>query len=197
MRLSSLYRLIVLACATVLPLVASAQIENHDIRVGNTAYRSKNYAVAEKKYRSALSKKESSYYANFNLGNALYRKGEWQTARNYYQKAVAYAPSVRLKAEALHNMGTTYLQEKKYKEAVDFLKKSMLANPNSNETRKLLAYAMRMDKRYKNQNPPPNTGDKKMEDDSQDNNRKILETLDEDEENRKPNSGAKSMVKNW
>ena len=140
MRLSSLYRLIVLACATVLPLVASAQIENHDIRVGNTAYRSKNYAVAEKKYRSALSKKESSYYANFNLGNALYRKGEWQTARNYYQKAVAYAPSVRLKAEALHNMGTTYLQEKKYKEAVDFLKKSMLANPNSNETRKLLAY---------------------------------------------------------
>lgn len=193
----SLYSVFVFVCAVLLPVVANAQIENHDVRVGNAAYRSKNYAAAEKKYRSALSKNESSFYANFNLGNALYRKGDWQTARNYYQKAVALAPTVRLKAEALHNMGTTYLQEKKYKEAVDFLKKSMLVNPNSNETRKQLAYAIRMDKRNKNQNPPPNTGDKKMEDDSQDNNRKILETLDEDEENRKPNSGAKSMVKNW
>lgn len=181
----------------LLPCVASAQIENHDVRVGNSAYRSKNYDAAEKKYRSALSKKESSYYANFNLGNALYRKGDWKTARNYYLKAVSLAPSSNLRAEAFHNIGTTYLQEKKYKEAVDFLKKSMLSNPNSNETRRQLAYAMRMDKRDKKNNPPPNTGDRKMEDNSLDNNRKILESLDEDEENRKPNSGDKSMVKNW
>ncbi|MCQ2208308.1 MAG: tetratricopeptide repeat protein [Paludibacteraceae bacterium] len=193
----SLYKIIALVWVALFPLLASAQIENHDVRVGNTAYRSKNYAAAEKKYRSALSKKESSFYANFNLGNALYRKGEWQTARNYYQKAVVAAPSSRLRAEAFHNIGTTYLQEKKYKEAVDFLKKSMLSNPNSNETRKQLAYAIRMDKRDKKNNPPPNTGDRKMEDNSQDNNRKILESLDEDEENRKPNSGQKSMVKNW
>lgn len=186
-----------LALLSVLPLVAEAQIENHDVRVGNSVYRTKNYAAAEKKYRSALSKNGSSFYANFNLGNALYRRGEWNTARNYYKKAVALAPTQRLMSEALHNMGTAYLQEKKYKEAVDFLKKSMLANPNSNETRKQLAYAIRMEKRNQKDNPPPNTGDKKMEDDSQDNNRKILESLDEDEENRKPNSGAKSMVKNW
>ena len=87
-----------LALLSVLPLVAEAQIENHDVRVGNSVYRTKNYAAAEKKYRSALSKNGSSFYANFNLGNALYRRGEWNTARNYYKKAVALGHDVAVDA---------------------------------------------------------------------------------------------------
>lgn len=175
---------------------AYAQVENHDVRVGNKLYRNSNFDGAEAKYRSALSKKESSFYANFNLGNVLYKKKDWLTARNYYQKAASLASDKKLQAEALHNVGCTFLQEKKYKEAVDVLEKSMILNPKSEETRRQLAYAMRMLKKNPN-TPPPSFKNQKYEDDSQDDNRKLLESLDEDEENKKPNSGDQSKLKNW
>lgn len=177
---------------------AGAQIENHDVRVGNKVYRAKNFDAAEKKYRAALSKKETSFYGNYNLGNTLYRKNDQKTARNYYQKAVACAGNKKQRADVYHNIGRSFLAEKNYKDAVVALKKSMINNPNANDTRKLLAYAMRMEKRENQKNPPqPNAGNKKMEDDSDVDNRKILEMLDQDEQERQPKGGTDDNVKNW
>lgn len=174
------------------------QVENHDVRLGNKYYKTKDYGSAEQKYRTALSKKEVSFYANYNLANTLYRKNDLETARNYYQKALLFSENNRQKADVYHNVGCSFLMEKKWSDAVDAFKKSMMANPNDNETRKLLAYAMRMDKRDKKQNPPPpNSGNKKMEDNSQDENRQFLENLDNEDENRQPNAGGNSKVKNW
>ncbi len=197
--MKQIYKYIVLLVFSVLATSSMvAQVENHDVRVGNKSYNAKNYTIAEQKYRSALSKNDHSFYGNYNLANTLYRKNDLQTARNYYQKALLFATNKFQRAEVYHNVGTSFLKEKKYKDAVDALKKSMIANPNSEDTRRQLAYAMRMEKRERNQNPPPpNAGDKKMEDDSLDNNRQILESLDEEDENHKPNAGGQANVKNW
>lgn len=182
----------------LLPQMVFGQVENHDVRVGNKAYKNKNYQVAEKKYRAALSKKDLSFYGNYNLANTLYKKNDQKTARNYYQKALICSSSRRQRADVYHNIGRSYLEERNYKDAVVALKKSMMNNPEANDTRKLLAYAMRMEKREEKQNPPPpNAGNKKMEDDSNDDNRKMLEALDQDEENRKPNLGGDDHIKNW
>ncbi len=177
---------------------AFCQVENHDVRVGNKSYREKDYDNAEKAYRKALSKREESFYGNYNLGNALFRKEDWQTARKYYQSALQFAGDKQQKADALHNLGCTYLQEKQYKESIDALQKSLIERPESEETRNLLAYAMRMLKQQQNQQPPPNSGDKKQKDEmSQEMAKQILESLDQDEEQKKPNTGKVSLPKNW
>ena len=182
-----------------LAVSAFSQAENRDLRAGNRHYRHRNYNSAEKSYRAAISKNPRTFYGNYNLGNALYRKEDWLTARGYYQKAVNLTQNKREKADALHNLGCTYLQEQKYKESVDALRKSMIENPDSEPTRRLLAYAQRMLKKQQDeQKDRPNAGDKKQHQDmSQENARQILLNIDEDEQNMKPTGKDKSLIKNW
>ena len=177
-----------------------AQVENHDLREGNKNYRQKNYDDAEKQYRSALTKNANSFYSNYNLGNSLYRKNDWQTARNYFQKATKLATSKKEKADAFHNLGCTYLQEQKYKESVDALRQSLMQNPDSEETRNQLAYAQRMLKKQQNeQQQKPNAGDQVKKDDemSKENAQQLLKSIDEDDMQMKPSDNQKQLLKNW
>jgi tetratricopeptide (TPR) repeat protein len=193
---SGVFVLVVMLCNIT---TIAAQIENHNVRSGNNYYRGRDYDRAEKEYRASVSKNPSSFFGNYNLGNALYRKSDWPTARTYYQKALQYTTEKKEKADALHNIGCTYLQEQKYKESVDALQKSLMQNPNSDKTRNLLAYAQRMlKKQQKNQPPKANSGDKKKKDDnmSQENAKQILQNLD-DEQKAKPSDKKKQLLKNW
>lgn len=177
-----------------------AQVDNHDVRSGNKYYRIKDYDSAEKMYRSGVTKNPNSFVANYNLGNSLYRKEDWQTARNYYQKAIKLSSDKKQKADAFHNLGCTYLQEAKYKESVDALRQSLMQNPDSEQTRNQLAYAQRMLKQQENQQPPkPNAGDKLKKDDSmsQENAQQILKSLDEEDLQMKQSDNKKQLLKNW
>lgn len=201
MNTSLIHRIFVLIgfSITLCTFNSYSQVENKDLRSGNRYYRQKDYDSAEKQYRTAVTKNGNSFYGNYNLGNALYRKNDWQTARNYFQKAVKLADTKKERADAYHNLGCTYLQEQKYKESVDALRKSLMENPEAEDTRNQLAYAQRMLKKQQDQQPPkPNAGDKIKKDEkmSQENAQQILKSLDDDMQ-KKPSGKQQPLLKNW
>ena len=63
---------------------AFSQAERKHIRDGNGDYREGNYQQAELEYRKALEKDPSSYKADYNLGNALYKQKQYDAAAGRY-----------------------------------------------------------------------------------------------------------------
>lgn len=118
--------------------------EDEFIRKGNEKYNKNDFEGAENEYRKALDKNVGSKVANFNMGNTLYRRGENDSAFENYKQAISDKNTNEENAAIMHNIGNTYLQNKKYEESIDAYKKSLKLNPDDEDTRYNLAYAKRM-----------------------------------------------------
>ena len=124
----------------------------------------KNFAIAEAQYREAIDLNEKSEIGNFNLGNAYYDKEMNETAMHRYKQAAKIATDKASKHKAFHNLGNTYMKEKKYQEAVDAYKNALRNNPSDDESRYNLALA----KDLLEKNPPPPQPDENGDDKDQD-----------------------------
>ncbi len=72
----------------------------------DTAYRNKDYAVAEKYYSLALSEQAENGQVFYNLGNTCYRQGKFDEAKGHYESALKYSdPSIH--ARIFYNLGNT------------------------------------------------------------------------------------------
>ena len=57
-----------------------AQKESKFVNKGNKEYKNEKFVDSEVEYRKGLEKNKSSFSANFNLGNALYRQEKYSDA---------------------------------------------------------------------------------------------------------------------
>jgi len=127
--------------------------ERKDIKNGNELYKKSEYEKSETSYREALLKNKNSPEANFNLGNALYRQGKFDLAKDQFQIIAETAKDKETVSAAYHNLGNTYMSKKEYENSVAAYKKSLRLNPKDNETRYNLALANAMlKKQQQNQN---------------------------------------------
>jgi tetratricopeptide (TPR) repeat protein len=102
------------------------------------------FPVAEADYRKAISLNPKSETAKYNLGNAYYDRDKNGEAGQRFRQAAAVADSKEAKHKAFHNLGNTFMNEKKYQEAVDAYKNALRSNPTDDETRYNLALAKKM-----------------------------------------------------
>lgn len=102
------------------------------------------FPVAEADYRKAISLNPKSETAKYNLGNAYYDRALNGEASQRYVQAAAVADSKENKHMAFHNLGNTFMNDKKYQEAVDAYKNALRNNPTDDETRYNLALAKEM-----------------------------------------------------
>ena len=66
-----------------MPLFALfAQKESRNVNAGNKHYVKEKFVESEVEYRKGLEQNNSSFSANFNLGNALYRQEKYEDAAN-------------------------------------------------------------------------------------------------------------------
>lgn len=145
-----------------------AQNANSYVYTGNQLYNEKQYKAAEAEYRKALDKK-SQTQGKFNLGDALYKQKKFGDAAQSFTDIGASADNADVKSKAYHNLGNTMLSDKKYDESIAAYKKSLMNNPNDDETRYNLAYAQEMLKKQ-NQNKKNNKNqDKNNQDKNQQN----------------------------
>ncbi len=112
-----------------------AQSEYSVMRDGNKMYDQNKYNGATEQYRKALEFDPNSKRAIYNLGDALYREGKFEEAASYFDKAATAAVDKKDKAKAYHNLGNSFVKSKKYKEALESYKRSLINNPNDEETR--------------------------------------------------------------
>jgi len=119
----------------------SSSPEKNDVRTGNDAFKKGNYADAEAEYKKALDKKNNMPEAGFNLGDAVYKQKRFEEAEKQFQLIAQNNTNPTLKAKAYHNLGNTFLEQQKWKEAVDAYKNALKNNATDAETKYNLAYA--------------------------------------------------------
>jgi tetratricopeptide (TPR) repeat protein len=151
----------------VMPMMA--QSARDFIRMGNKAYREKQYDKAETMYLKSIAK-NPSFEAYYNLGNAYVMQMKDSTAFDNYLKADSIGSNDPMrKARNFHNMGNIWYAQgmaasrqqggnavAAFQRAVDYYKSSLRCNPKDDETRYNLAMAQHQLK--KNQDQQQNGG---------------------------------------
>ena len=102
---------------------------------GNTYFENQDFNTAEYNYRKSYSKDSLNSSAPYNLGNSLYKNNLSPEARFNYSQSIKKLSDKESLHKAYHNLGNTYMQEENYQGAVDAFKRSLLNNPNDEETR--------------------------------------------------------------
>lgn len=182
----------------VLVLQASftfAQQEKKYIKKGNDLYQQQNYKDAENNYRQSVGKKAQTVEGNFNLGDALYKQKKFDEAGKQFTKISASSKNKDVLAKAYHNLGNSLIDSKKLEESVAAYKKSLLNNPQDEETRYNLAYAQKKleqkqqqdkknNKNDKNKDKNKKDQDKKNQDKDKDKNDKDKDKKDQDKKDQ-------------
>merc|ERR1711879_396939 len=76
------------------------------------------FVEGEAEYRKAIAINPKSETAKYNLGNAYYNKEKNDEAMSRFKQAAAVATSKTDKHSAFHNLGNTFMNAKKYQDAV-------------------------------------------------------------------------------
>ncbi|CAF4320483.1 unnamed protein product, partial [Rotaria sordida] len=106
---------------------------NISIIFGRLLYDLGEYDKSQKYFQQLLCnniQNEDRTWIEFNIGEALYCKGEWNLAREYYDCAydrMMKSKPARIKdsARVLNNIGTILDNEGKYDEALDYYQRSL------------------------------------------------------------------------
>lgn len=131
-------------CHGVPALAASAAKQ---ISEGNRLYNEKKYDEAVEKYNAAAEEVTDSDIANFNLGAALYKKGQYREAVDAFTKALN-TEDRGIEADAVYNMANSKYRLGKvtaeqdlnsavqsYRESLDYYKRAIELNEKNSDAR--------------------------------------------------------------
>lgn len=159
-----------------------------ELRKGNELYKQKKYKEAQSSYMSALQKDPTSYTGLFNIGDALYKEKNFENARQAMVASAKSSKDKKEQAKAYHNVGNTFMEEKKWEEAVKAYKQSLRLDPTDADTKYNLAYANVMLKKEGGEKNNKDKNDKKDKDkkdqDKKDRDKKDQDKKDQDKKDQ-------------
>ena len=170
---------IVVGC--VLAHGSKAQSVRSLINDGNDLYQDKKYDEAEVNYRKALEKEQGSIPGHFNLGNSLNKQGKSDQSIKEFETAAASAQEKEMKAQALYNIGNSYVEGGQYDHAVKSYIESLERNPNDEDAKYNLSYALRKMKEQQQQKS------KQQQNNQQQNQQQQKPQQDKGDQNKKEN----------
>ena len=135
----------------LLSVSAVAQVDKKDVRRGNRQFAKAKYGDADISYRKGLNADSTSVASAYNLGNNLYRQGNFAEAGKYYQQALRHVPETRnVKKQnaqgfdTFFNIGDAALQQKQYRAAMEAFAQALIVNPDDMEAKENYVYARKM-----------------------------------------------------
>ncbi len=137
---------------------AAAQAENENIKLGNDAYKRKDYQTAIKYYNTVAEKNNAT--ANYNLGNALYKSDKKDEAIAAYEKAVEVMKAPLEKSNSLYNKGVVLQNDKKTDDCILNYKNALKIDPNNVDARHNLQIALQKQKEDKQKQDEQNKKNK-------------------------------------
>jgi len=152
------------------PSAAFAQADRHDVRAGNRKFRKDNWKEADIAYRKALVKDSTSFAANYNLGNTLYRQESYDEAAKTMERVKDIAPSMDKAADYHYNVGDIAIAGKNWQAAVDAFRQSLLLNPGDLEAKENYIYAKKMLENQQQNGGGGGQNDQDRQDDNQQQN---------------------------
>ena len=132
-------------------VTAFAQVDRKDVRRGNRQFAKAKYGDADISYRKGLNADSTSVTAAYDLGNNLYRQGDFAEAGKFYQQAMRHIPETKnLKKknaqgfDTFFNIGDAALQLKQYRAAMEAFAEALIINPDDMEAKENYVYARKM-----------------------------------------------------
>lgn len=174
----------ILLCSAVFVLscaVMGAQTDRREVRKGNRDFRKENYSEAEIDYRRALVKDSTSFAANYNLGNTLYRNGDVQQARKSYETLKDAADASPYGADYYYNLGNAAAAMEDWQAAVDAYTRSLLMNPGDMDAKENYVYAKGKLKNQQNGGGQDNRNQDQNQDQDQNQNQNQNQDQDKDQ----------------
>lgn len=199
-------------CATV-AIQASAQKERKYIRESYKMYNDSNYAGAQEASIKALAEAPQSFEAAYNYADALFKQEKVDEAQEQFEKLAAQETDKARLSKLYHNIGNCHYVKKEFDESIDAYKKSLRADPTSNETRYNLVAAQKMkDKKDQDKNNQQQQQQQQQQEQQQQQQQqqqqemdqqeaqRLLDAVQQDEkQERKPirESERRRIEKNW
>ncbi len=148
-----------------------------------------SFGKAEVAYRRALDIKPNDFHWQFNLADAIYKQKRSDEAAKEFENLADKTESPLEKASVYHNLGNSFLTQKKFDPSIEAYKKALRINPNDPETKYNLAYAMKMKKeeqkkKQQNQNKQDKDNKKNQDKNKQDNNQNQDQNKDKNQNNK-------------
>jgi len=109
-------------CAAVTAGAAFAQSPGRLVSKGNKQYDKKDFAKALELYDRASVKAPESAIVAFNRGDAFFKKGDLEKAREQFQQAASKTKSLPFESKAWYNLGNCAFEEGKRQEDSDLQK---------------------------------------------------------------------------
>ena len=169
----------------LLSVVAFAQVDKKDVRRGNRQFAKAKYGDADISYRKGLNADSTSVPAAYDLGNNLYRQGNFAEAGKYYQQALRHIPEGKnLKKQSKQafdtyfNAGDAALQQKQWRAAMEAFVQALMIDPDDMEAKENYVYARKM---LENNPDGGGGGNDQNQDQNQDRNQ------DQDQQNQDQN----------
>lgn len=189
--MKNLYRYTVaLVFATCFGLVASAQVDRREVRQGNRQFRKEEWSRADVSYRKALLKDTTSFAANFNLADNLYRQDNMEEAAKFMDKIQEQAQLHPRGGDAYFNRGDIAIKQKDWQTAVDVFKKAVLSDPEDLEAKENYVYAKKMlEDQQRDQ-------DKNQQDQNQDQNQDENQDQNQDQQSQDQNQDGNQQDQN-
>ena len=135
----------------LLSVSAVAQVDKKDVRRGNRQFAKAKYGDADISYRKGLNADSTSVASAYNLGNNLYRQGNFAEAGKFYQQALRHVPETRgvrkqnaQGFDTFFNIGDAALQQKQYRAAMEAFAQALIINPDDMEAKENYVYARKM-----------------------------------------------------
>jgi Ca-activated chloride channel homolog len=161
-----------------------AQQERSHIRHGVRDYQKSDYGNAEVNFRKALEENQKSFEALYNTGNALYKQDKAEDAAAVYKDLLDSEADKNRKADLYYNLGNSLMKNQDYKGSIGAYQNALRINPNDEDARYNLAYALsKIQEQQNQQNQDENN------DENQDENQN--ENKDSDDQENQPENQNK------
>ena len=135
------YVILLAALLAAVSALGQQMPERREVRKGNRLYNKGEYQQSIERYGRALMLDPASFEGTYNLGNALSKAEMYDKAEQMQNRAAADTlRSDTERAEAYYNLGNTQFRQKKYQEALESYKRSLLLNPDDREAKYNYAY---------------------------------------------------------
>ena len=101
---------------------------------GLNHYQNQEYEAAQEYYESVLSERGTQAQAHFGRGSSAFQQGDLETAKYSFEQSLK-ADNEQLKSKAMYNLGNTFYQNQKTKEALAFYRKALELDPTDKEAK--------------------------------------------------------------
>ncbi|HKH60998.1 MAG TPA: tetratricopeptide repeat protein [Flavitalea sp.] len=114
---------------------ALSQTSSSLIRKGNQLYKQGEYDKSLSEYERAVKLEPQNAFANFNFGNALFRKEKWEDAEKNFDNVIANSKDNNIRQQAFYNKGVSLSKQKKLEESIEAYKSALRLNSNDEDAR--------------------------------------------------------------